>query len=284
MSHAEKLHDLARAANASALPHFQAFQGHRQRTTQLILESASESARSLCVLGAGNAYDLELERLLARFQRVHLVDIDAEALARARARVPELLRAGLVTHAPLELSGLFHEAERYLRLEVTPAQLGTAPAAGARRIAGALPAPFDVVASTCLLSQLQLSLLRLLGDSHRPFVVLRELLSLTHLRTLAALTAGDGQALLLNDLCEAAVFPAGRPRGPEDLGPLMAQLVAAGHVVHSSHPGLLALTLRDDPVLSRAFGPARLSEPWLWNNGPKRRYLVYGMGLPRRPT
>lgn len=270
-----------RVSNSSALGYFEAFREHRARTSALLASTADRGHETLCVLGAGNAYDLELEALLATFSRVHLVDIDNEAVARARARLPDELRARLFTHAPLDLSGMFHDIERWERMQVTPQELMRAPGAGAKRIADALPGPFDVVASTCLLTQLQLSLLMLLGDRHQLFAALRELLTLTHLRSLAALTKPGGSALLITDLCEAAAFPSGRPRGEEDLGPLMEELVAAGHVIHSSHPGLLEHTLRQDPLLSRAFGPAELNPPWLWNNGPERRFLVYGMMLPR---
>jgi hypothetical protein len=174
---------------------------------------------------------------------------------------------------------MFHDLERFGRMQVTPQELAGAPAAGARRIASALPGPFDVVLSSCLLTQLQLTLLGVLGDQHRLFIALRELLSLTHLRTLAALTKPGGHAVLVTDLCEAAAFPKGRPRDDADLAALMAELVALGHVIHSSHPAQIAQTLASDPVLSRAFAPAEPSEPWLWQNGPERRFLVYGLKL-----
>ncbi|HYQ26017.1 MAG TPA: hypothetical protein VER04_02325 [Polyangiaceae bacterium] len=281
MSTVEQQLEAQRVANTSGLPHFEAFQGHRAELTQLILGSAAAGPETLCVLGAGNAYDLELEALLDRFAHVHLADIDADAVARARQRAPEAARSRLLTHAPLELSGMFHELERWGRLQVTPQELAMAPATGAKRVAGALPGPFDVVVSSCLLTQLQLSLLRVIGDQHPLFVVLRELLSLTHLRTLAALTRPGGRALLVTDLCEAAAFPAGLPREPSDLTGLMNELVASGHVVHSSHPGVLERTLTSDPPLSRAFGRPTPSEPWLWHNGPERLFLVYGLTLQR---
>jgi SAM-dependent methyltransferase len=281
MSRVEEQFEDQRASNASGLPHFDAFSGHREHLTRLITGSGPGGGERLCVLGAGNAYDLDLEQLLTRFAEVHLVDIDAAALARARARVPEGPRARLFAHAPVDLSGMFHDIERWGRMQVTAQELIAAPAAGAKRIAAALPAPFDVVASTCLLTQLQLSLLQLLGDTHQLFVALREFLSLTHLRTLALLTKPGGRALLVTDLCEAAVFPAGRPKDDADLAPLMEELVTKGHVIHSSHPGPIQVTLDDDPVLNRSFDTAQLSPPWLWQNGPTRRFLVYALTLPR---
>ncbi len=283
MSRVDEQFEQQRVSNTSGLPHFEAFAGHRQHLTRLLVGSTTPAGGDrLCILGAGNAYDLELEPLLSQFAEVHLVDIDADALARARGRVPEGPRARLFAHGPLDLSGMFHDIERWGRLQVTPQELMAAPAAGAKRIAAALPGPFEVVASTCLLTQLQLSLLQLLGERHQLFVALREFLTLTHLRTLAALTKPGGRALLVTDLCEAGVFPAGRPRDDADLGSLMQELVTAGHVIHSSHPGLIDLTLGDDPVLAKAFGPSQQSQPWLWHNGPELRFLVYGLTLPRR--
>jgi len=266
-----------RAANVSAISHFDAFRAHRQHTTSL-LTAHSDPERSLCVLGAGNAYDLELELLLEGFATVHLVDLDADALATVRARVPAPLRSRLFTHAPVDLSGMFHDIERFARLQVTPDELVRAPANGVRAIASALPGPFDVVASTCLLTQLQLSLLQMLGDRHRLFVVLRELLSLTHLRTLAALTKPAGHAVLVTDLCETS---AAGPSDASGLTELMCRLVEAGHVVHSSHPGLIEHVLRTDPVLSQAFHAWERSAPWIWSNGPEKRFIVYGFSLER---
>jgi SAM-dependent methyltransferase len=274
------------ASNLSGLSHYESFASHRSASTQLVLEAAAglDPGARLCVLGAGNAYDLELAQLLERFGEVHLVDIDPDALSRAKQRAQANARSRISNHAPFELSGMFEHLERWARLQVTPEELMQAPARGAERIAAALPGPFDVVVSTCLLTQLQLQLLELLGDRHRLFGALRELLTLTHLRALAALTKPGGRALLLTDLCEASVFPAGRPRDASDIEPLFRELVGLGHVIYSSHPELLKFTLQDDPVLGRAFAGAVRSAPWLWQNGPHTLFLVYGLALERAGT
>jgi hypothetical protein len=276
-----------RASNESGILHFEAFRSHREQMTRSVsaqldaLAPERKSDARLCVLGAGNAYDLELEQLLTRFAEVHLVDIDRAALERARARVPEGPRARLLAHGPVDLSGWFEHVERWARMEVTPQELMAAPSSGSKRIADALPGPFDVVASTCLLTQLQLGLLNLMGDRHQLFVALREFLTLTHFRTLSRLTRPGGRALLVTDLCDAAVFPSGRPRDADDLAAVMRELVASGQVIHSAHPELIGITLGDDPVLARTFGRAEQAAPWLWQNGPERAFLVYALALPR---
>jgi hypothetical protein len=271
-----------RASNSSGLAYFDDFRGHREQLTALIRGTKPVgNGERLCVLGAGNAYDLQLEELLLSFSEVHLVDIDSAAVTRARERVEPGARARLFVHAPLDLSGMFQDLERWRRMEVTPQELMVAPSVGAKRIAAALPGPFDLVVSSCLLTQLQLTLLRVLGDRHQLFAALRELLTLTHLRTLSLLTAPGGRSLLVTDLCDDTVFGPGRPRDADDLRALMNELLQAGQVIYSAHPELLQITLRDDPVLQRTFEPAQRSAPWLWQNGPDRRFLVYALTLSR---
>jgi hypothetical protein len=272
-----------RVSNSSGLPHYDDFRGHREQLTALLRRTKpTAQGERLCVLGAGNAYDLELEELLATFSEVHLVDIDSAALARARERVEPGARARLFAHAPLDLSGMFRDLERWGRMEVTPQELMVAPSVGSKRIAAALPGPFDLVVSSCLLTQLQLTLLHVLGDQHQLFVALRELLTLTHLRALSLLTAPRGRALLVTDLCDDSAFPAGRPRDAADLLPLMEELVQRGQVIYSAHPEQFNVALQDDPVLLRTFETAERSAPWLWQNGPGRRFLVYALTLPRK--
>jgi hypothetical protein len=292
MTRVEDQFEEQRASNSSGLPFYAAFAQHREHVRRLIVGEGeggrergqgreTERVGRVCVLGAGNAYDLDLDRLLDAFAEVHLADIDAAALGRARERVTEAHKGRVLAHAPLDLSGFFLDLERWGRMQVTAQELMAAPASGAKRVAAALPGPFDVVASTCLLTQLQLTLLEVLGDHHQLFGALREFLTLTHLRVLAALTKPGGRALLITDLCEASVFPPGRPRDDADLAPLMQELVGLGHVIHSSHPELIKLTLADDPVLRKSFDAAQLSAPWLWQNGPDRRFLCYAFTLPR---
>ena len=63
--------------NRSALAHRSWFAPHQKRLTDLICSRAAPGQTvRLCVLGAGNCFDLELSRLTQSFAEVHLVDID----------------------------------------------------------------------------------------------------------------------------------------------------------------------------------------------------------------
>ena len=94
------------ASNASAIGHEATFADHRARLTREIADRAPATGRGrLCLLGAGNANDVDLDALADRFAEIHLVDIDPVAVARAIARVQPARRAQIVAQAPVDASG-----------------------------------------------------------------------------------------------------------------------------------------------------------------------------------
>src|SRR5262245_52670297 len=130
-------------SNSNAAQLLDAFASHRQHLTDLLLARGAAAASleggpRLCVLGAGNCGDLDLEQLASRYRSIHLVDLDPEALERARERHDAGTRARLVPVAPLDLSGALEPLERWRKRQVTPEQLLAHPERTARGIARAL--------------------------------------------------------------------------------------------------------------------------------------------------
>lgn len=82
---------------------------HARRHKAFILDAAArvEQPRLAVVFGAGKAYDLPLEELARRFERVVLVDIDAEAMAASSAAAVRdaKLRARLELR-PMDVTGV----------------------------------------------------------------------------------------------------------------------------------------------------------------------------------
>src|SRR5215831_576660 len=148
------------AANASARAHAAA--GGRGR---------------VCLLGAGNAHDVDLDALGAAFAEIHLVDVDSESVGGALARAPDALRPRLFAHAPLDVSGILDHLEGWAARPPAMSALEREVPLAVGRVAGCLPGPFDVVASCCLLTQLQLVLLQMVGDRHPRFAELRGLVN-----------------------------------------------------------------------------------------------------------
>ncbi|HEY6727196.1 MAG TPA: hypothetical protein VI197_24345 [Polyangiaceae bacterium] len=280
-----------RLANDSSLPHALLYTNHRQHLTQQLLRH-SGSDQSLCILGAGNCNDVELDALLQHYRQVHLVDLDSvaldHALDHALARLPESEiepnRERIHRHAPVDLSGMLPVLDRWQRFQLTPEELMRHPEATAQAIAQRLGAQFDVVASACLITQMQLAVLQALGESHRLFQAIRHTLSVTHLRTLAALTRPGGRVVFASDLVASDHLPLpdnASATTDAELKAVFEGAVRQGTAMHVAHPGILGAILRDDPILERDLQPEPISDVWLWHQGPARRFLVYAQHFVR---
>jgi len=168
---------------------------------------------------------------------------------------------------------------------------GAPPAAGAldgivadavARVAGVLPGPFDVVASCSLLTQLQLVLLQVIGDTNPRFGELREAVNRAHVRVLGALLAPGGVALLVTDLTDSGIYPPlNHVAANADLGRLMSDIIAGGHFIFVAHPGQLSSEMRRDSELKQQFAVRFPIGPWLWRNGPSQVLLVYALEVRR---
>ena len=144
-----------------------------------------------------------------------------------------------------------------------------------------LAGPFDVVLSACMLSQMQLSVLDVLGERHRLFEAVRWTLNLTHFRTLAALTRPSGVGLFVTDVSSNQLYPLDDSAPDSDCVALVFELTKAQRLFDFADPNRLAALLDDDPVLRRAFQRFPVSEAWLWSNGPEAKFLVYASELRR---
>jgi hypothetical protein len=272
-------------SNRSALGHEGHFAGHRTRLTAEIRARAPAGGRGrLCLLGAGNANDVDLEAVAGDFAEVHLVDVDAQAVERARARVAPARRGRIILHAPVDVMGVSERLDAWSRSPPSMDAIAGESVGGLERVARSLSGPFDIVVSCCLLTQLQLVLLEVVGDGHPRFAELRSIVSAIHVRLLAALLAPGGVGLLVTDLTGSDTYPFGHLPPDADLGRLMGELLAAGNIIGAAHPGGLSAVIRRDPALSAAYETRFPIGPWLWQNGPDSIYLVYGLEIAARPV
>ncbi|HET6280378.1 MAG TPA: hypothetical protein VFH73_05415, partial [Polyangia bacterium] len=137
------------------------YQQHRGEVMALALAAAeaapatgAASAGDIAIFGAGNGTDLDLPRLADSFREIHLVDLDGEALERARQDLPAALRERVIPHAPVDLSGFMSHLDDWGESFPDDATLGQAAHGTARAIIAGLGRGFDVVLSTGALSQL----------------------------------------------------------------------------------------------------------------------------------
>jgi hypothetical protein len=253
------------------------YAAHRARLTRELVESAPVPNGRLCLLGAGHCNDVDLERLAATFREIHLVDIDDQALMGAVARQPAAVRARLRRHGGVDLAGLSaRRLARWRRAAPDEHELEQAAASALERILveleGACGGPFDVVASTCVLTQMAFALREALGERHPALEAARLALMRTHLTTMLAMTAPGGTALFATDVVSSTSYPLDS-LGPEaDLGQVLRDVVAADAGYFAANPEIIA------GLLSEVATPA-LVEPWLWTGPLARTYLVYALRL-----
>ena len=276
------------------------YRGHRERFTATLVSLAAEAAPpggglpTLCLLGAGNCNDVDLPALAQHYAVIHLVDIDAGALARARDRQPPGVRPQLVLHGGVDLTGLLGPLDRWKGRTPDPATLVQAVGEGVAELSRVLPAgQVDLAVSCCLMSQLGWSLETALGTNAAAAATgtgtgtttsleLRLATITVHLQTLATLARPGGKALLASDIVSSDLYPLDELEEGTDLRALADRLVAEQQVVYAgANPLLVSRLLRKDPALKQSFTGPTILEPWLWNGQFDRTYLVYPQLLHR---
>jgi hypothetical protein len=226
----------------------------------------------LALLGAGNCNDVDLPRLAETFDEIHLVDLDGPALARAVARQPEPVRPRLHRRV-VDLSGLpTRRLGRWRRVAPGAGEIEAAAGAALDTILTKVGGPFDVVASTCVLTQMAFALRESLGERHPALETIRFALMRTHLSTLVGATAPGGVALFATDVVSSSTYPLAQSAPGRTTTDLLRDVVESGAGYFAANPELVA-------GLMAEVGTPELVEPWLWTGPLERTYLVYALRL-----
>ena len=249
------------------------FADHRALLTGLAHDAGGER---LAVLGAGNCNDLDLGKLSRVYRELHLFDVDAEAVERARARQAPEVAERLVIHAPVDLSGGLDALADFRRERPSAAQIAGLPARCVDRVALAVRGTFDTVISTCLLSQIMHGVRLAIGD-HPDLEPVAIAMALGHLRALVQMVRPGGTAIFASDVCTSEMYP---PlvefcRKFSRLA-VLQRLEETNNVLSGTRASMVFEALTADPVIAPRIGRPQLIEPWLWHMG-KMALLVYAM-------
>jgi hypothetical protein len=273
-------------ANRSTREHWDYFASHRAQIQSLLLPEIGATATAsprLCVLGAGNCNDIDLNALAAAFAEVHLVDIDGEALEAAvrRQRLPGA--PGIRLHGGVDLTGI---ADVFPAWEKRPPESGQVEAASKRALERVVPdvgGPFDVVLSPCLLSQLVGYASDVLGRAHPRRRELLVALRTRHLRTIVDLLKPGGTGVVVCDVASSTGYPELLDMRREKLPEFLDRLTYTDRGFDGLSPVAMEGALRADPIVAPLLGPVRRVAPWLWRLGHGRVFLVYSLRLRRLP-
>jgi hypothetical protein len=253
------------------------FAPHRRRIMGLALGASSGPA---AVLGAGNCNDLDLPSLASRFEEVHLLDLDGEALRAAILRAPEGARERLVPHAGADLSGILDLLAGWDRRAPSSAEIDAAVRAAEGGVA--LPvSDLGLCLSSCLLTQMILSIVDRLGSLHPRAVDLVRALRTGHLLSIARSLRRDGLGLIASDMVSSDTAPGLEATPPGAVQRRMEALVRGRNFFTGANPYVLAAALQQQPEIAPLVRDVQLCEPWIWQIAERRCYLVFAVRFRR---
>lgn len=271
-----------RQGNAEGKDDWELYAGHRAAQTRELIAMGPAGGR-VCLLGAGNCNDSDLEQLAGHYAEIHLVDIDSSALERAAARQTAATRAKLRKHGGIDLSGVLSALDQRKSPIRTFAEIEALLAPTAAGIVDRLPRGFDLVASCCIMTQLFHGIATAVGLDDPMLQSYQQAMSVIHLRTMATLARpGSTSVLLINDLVSNETHPVDHLGDDADLLALVDRLPDTVKVFEAANPVMIRRILRRDAVLRQAVGDPKLRAAWLWTAPLKRTYLVYSMSIAVR--
>lgn len=244
-------------------------------------KTVDSKGASLCVLGAGSCNDLDLETLCQKFATVTLVDLNGALLresvkARGFGDHPQvrLIEDVDVTGANQLLSEYAKSGDQSL-LEEIDKKIETFQVKELGR--------YDVVASTCLLSQLLNHAFESMGQQGSEIPI--DLLVRTrrqHLMMLMNHTNSNASAILITDVTSSETLA--------DLRQLEFQIpdsvwekIRAGDHLHGMNPIAIEGDIQVLCQQSRTRADVQACRPWVWN-ATERLYACIGYCMNRKDT
>ncbi|MEZ6129539.1 MAG: hypothetical protein R3C59_12720 [Planctomycetaceae bacterium] len=264
------------------------YAGHRENVMRLITATANDlgggpdqQLSSVVLLGAGNCLDVDLPQLAGRFQKIHLIDVDEDAVTAAVRKSGVAEQCDI--HAPADIaepllsltSRDFRSTDENREHRIQILQLLTAPNALAE-----IPEA-DVVVSLCVFSQIIGTLGRIVSQNHPTFENTLKAVRIGHLRRMINMLRPGGVAVFVSDVVSSESAPELLTTTSQALPELVRTLVNDGNFFSGTNP---ALMLADLNLLSRLPGgpdTVHTIDPWLWHMG-ERAYAVYAFRIQKQ--
>ncbi len=242
------------------------YQLHRERVTRLLIDSAPSTPGTLCVLGAGNCNDLDLQQLRRHFRSIHLVDLDPEAVSLGCELQHVLDDRAIRRCGGIDVTGISARIAAWTPQQpVPPAEIDAVIRdALTQKVSGLQLGPFDVVASVGLLTQLIEMVDVALGNQHPQFLALMSAVRLRHLRLLLELTQPGGKAWLFVEVVSSVTCPELLRTSETGLISVLQQALVKQNFFTGANPVIISRLFETDPELSTAISALQITNPWLW--------------------
>jgi len=275
---ARRVHQAQSEMNRRAPDAADWYSAHRRR----LMDELPRASGDLCVFGAGNCADIDLEYLANRFREIHLVDLDRGAIERSRDRQPKALRERIQLHDDRDLSGILQHLDDWAERFPSDAELEQTSLRAAHALLQSIGRPFEVTLSTCVLSQLVLPFQETWVMKEEEWDKLSACTTAVHLATLFGATRQGGSCFMAFDVVSSDHLPgllAYPERSGAELQRFVEEQVASEQVYLNPAPTELLAHLTGSG-LGAALANVRITLPWLWDIKSAQQ-LVYGLGFQR---
>lgn len=259
---------------------WESYSSHREKVTSLLINSAKGIGETVCVLGAGNCNDVDLLELGKVFTPIHLVDIDDEAVVQGITRQTKAKQDDIVVHGKFDVTGtntLIQELGNSNHQKDIEELISTI-----ENVDIPLPAaPFQVVASVCLLSQIVEPLISGLGQNHPRLLDAISALRRRHIKLVLDLTQSGGTSILISDFVSSVTCPGILDVDEKNLLPVVEEALENRNFFTGLNPLVLENIFEEDSRISSLATQVTIANLWKWNFG-SRTYAVCAIVASRR--
>jgi hypothetical protein len=253
------------------------YYSHRQKILEIIRSKSSSNSDKICILGAGNCNDLNLNILANQFKEVHLVDLDGQAIRNGISRQGLDYCSRLHVHGTVDLTNSLWFLSKFNQ-EIKPSESEVKQFIQESNFYLNLytSESFDVVVSVCILTQLINTTIYSLGHNHPCLFDFILMTRNYHLKYLTNLLKPKGWGLLITDIVSSDSFAKMESIPEESFPNTVNQLIINQNFFHGVNPYKISAMLSSDPLLSKV----RMLRPWRWSFGP-RVYAVCAIEAQR---
>lgn len=244
---------------------WQKYSNHREIVTKTLASFANQKS-SMCVLGCGACFDLELAELIRDFFKITLVDLSGDAIQFGLKKQSVRASNKVVVMDGVDLAGVDQLLTQYLQhpsrilldkiimeaRDYSPDELGK----------------YDVIASTCLLSQLLAKATECVDEKDHRFVELLVEIRKRHIEIMLDSLKSGGTGVLVTDFVSSEALPELFSVAAADLTSLLQTAIQEKNYLHGLNPKMVAAVFQD-PIISERISSLKVSAPWRWITADK---------------
>ncbi len=254
---------------------------HRAMVTRILIDKGGEREGKLAILGAGECSDINLEALREWFEEVHLFDLDGKTVWNG-VDFQGLAGADWIQiHGGIDVSGMGSVIAGLKDNPYDDGYLVEIIRQSSEFRLEEFSNQFDVVASTCLLSQIFEHAIASIGERHSRLIELLTSLRLGHILMLADMCRPGGIGNLIFDFVSSESLPGMIGTKGDDLTNLLGDAVKQNNFFHGMSPLRINDVLLSDQRIASQVERVRMTKPWVWQ-ATTRHYAVLAAQFCRK--